>query len=226
MFPRDTVLRFSSQRHRIEVIEDVFSQTSNQRKLALLSGRGRRAQFATAEVLDFQARRGARTVAVFWLDEFLDAVPDRSDEQASTFVGKILLEASRTITSPEDHDQIQAAVVALRHSPPAARSIASIGEDFLDGGALEAYQRAAVEAVRDEATRNAHFRLDREKFAAHVGYRFFRLQQGTAVIAPIDVVNQGTVQVEVAQGSAGTAPTRVLHVDDVIVTEQLRRSGA
>jgi hypothetical protein len=223
MFPSDTVLRFQSRRHQIEVIENVFSQTSRQRKLALFRGRGARADFRAADVLDFQTRDTGRPVAAFWLDSFLDAVPDLTNEQGSKFLADIFLRASRAVTEDADRAQVQAAVMALRHSPSAARSMTSVAEEFLSGGAKAAFEQAARLVVPDQQTRDSDFRLDSDKFAEYVGYRFFRLGEGTAVIAPLDAVGPGkTVQVE-GDAPEDVVDRRVLRVEDVIVEEKLRR---
>ena len=223
VFPRDTALRFRSQQHRIEVIEDVFSQTSEQRKLAFFTGRGVAGDFQDAKVLDLQARRSGRPVALFWLEDFLDSVPELTDEQGSRFLADIFLKASKAVTADIDREQVQAAVLALRARPPASTSISGIADEFLSDGAKEAFDRAARMVLADEQSRETDFRISREVFSAHVGYRFFLLGEGTSVVAPLDAIGPGkTVEVE-GEAPENPAPSRLLRVQDVIVDDKLRR---
>jgi hypothetical protein len=223
VFPRDTVFRFRSVEHQIEVIEDVFSQTSEQRKLAFFTGRGVASDFQEAVVLDLQARRSGRPVALFWLEQFLGAVPELTDEQGSHFLADIFLRASKAVSADADREQIQAAVMALRTRPAAVSSISGLSDEFLSGTAKEAFENAAQTVIHDEKTRGTDFRIDREAFAASVGYRFFLLGEGTSVIAPLDAIGPGkTVEVE-GEAPEAPAPTRVLRVQDVIVDDKLRK---
>jgi hypothetical protein len=223
VFPRDTVFRFESERHQIEVIEDVFSQTSEQRKLAFFAGRGVAADFQEARVLDLQARTSGRPVALFWLEDFLDAVPELTNEQGSRFLADIFLKASKTVTQDVDREQIHSAVMALRTRPPAARSIDALSNEFLSGDAKDAFDRAARTVLADAETRATDFRVDPQVFATSVGYRFFLLGEGTSVVVPLGAIGPGRTVEVVGEAPEESATTRVLRVQDVIVDDKLRR---
>jgi hypothetical protein len=66
-FPRDEAfrLRHGSSGPSIEVLTDVFSQTSRLRKAAQFQGRQLRSDFLSGRVLDFQADHASRDVADF-----------------------------------------------------------------------------------------------------------------------------------------------------------------
>lgn len=223
VFPRDSVLRFRSTQHRIDVVEDVFNQTSRQRKLALFSGRGLRGEFRAGRVLDFQAREPGKRVAAFWMEHFLEADPDLSDEQGSRMLADLFVRTSKKLTDPGDRDQLQAAVIALRHAPPSSRSFASVADEFLEGTAKSVFEAEAEAVLPDVDARHAQFRLERETFAQYVNYRFFRLGAGTQVVVPVDEIGR-TVQVDAPTTAVRDPEQRqMLRLEDTIVEDKMTR---
>jgi hypothetical protein len=224
VFPRDTFFRHEPSKHRLDVIEEAFSRSSTQRKLALFSGRRLRDEFRTAVVLDYQARGTLARVAAFWIKDFLDAEPDTTSEQGSRILADVFVAAAKKATDAGDLDQLQAAVVALRHAPSRQRSLTGVADDFLEGRARSLFDEEAKRKVPDDRSRQTLFPLNRKVFADNVGYRFFRLDAGTRVIAPIDAIGDGkTVQITDSATTTNAQRQRVLRIADTIVEERLRR---
>jgi hypothetical protein len=219
VFPRGDAFRFESQRHRIDIIEDVFSRTSRQRKLALMKGRNLRGQFHVADVLDFQARGRPGKIAEFWIENFLEADPAIRDDAGTRFLADIFAATSRRLTNARDVEQVQAAVISLRHAPPVRRSINSIADEFLEGAAKAAFTDEAAAEIPNANARRTVFQLDRDDFATRLKFRSFRLQAGTQVIAPLGAMGD-TVSVSVRRGADGDV--EVLEVSDVVVDDKLR----
>jgi hypothetical protein len=219
VFPRDAAFRFESGRHRIDIIEDSFSRTSMQRKLALFKGRNVRGQFHVADVLDFQARGRPGRIAEFWIENFLEADAAMSDDAGTRFLADIFASASAKLTNATDIDQVQAAVMALRHAPATRRSIESIGNEFLDNAARTAFNEQAAALLPDVGARRTAFQLDRERFGAQLNFRAFRLSEGTRVVTPIGTIGN-TVSIETRPGADGNVD--VLTVEDVIVDDKIR----
>jgi hypothetical protein len=219
VFPRDASFRFESRQHRIDIIEDSFSRTSRQRKLALMKGRNVRGQFHVADVLDFQARGRPGQIAEFWIENFLEADPAMKDDAGTRYLADIFAATTRRLTDPADIDQVQAAVIALRYAPPARRSINAIGEEFLDGAAKRAFDEQAQAALPSVDARRTVFGLERDLFAERLKFRAFRLGAGTRVIAPIGTMGD-TVGVQRRESVNGAV--EVLTVEDVIVDDKIQ----
>jgi hypothetical protein len=223
VFPRDDVLRLETQRHRIEVVQDVFSRTSQQRKLALLQGRKARGQFHQADVLDFQARGRVGDLAAFWVEEFLEADPMLTDVAGTRFLADVFVRASAKIDEPEELDRLHAAVVGLRHGPVVQRSIDEVANSTLEGQARELFLREAAARLPNADVRRTRFRLDRELFADTLGFRMFRTRSGARVVAPIEEAGRTWELEERRVDAEGVETEQVLRLEDVVVTDKLRR---
>lgn len=225
VFPEDEVIQFETQQNRIAVVRNAFSRTSQQRKLALLRGRNVRGQFHTADVLDFQSRGRVGALAAFWMDEFLEADALLSDIAGTRFLADVFVDASAKLKEPSDLDQIQAAVIALRHGPVQTRSVDEVANELLEGDARDEFVQAAQKRLPNSDARRTRFRLNREEFAATVGYRMFRTRSGAQVIAPLEHIGD-TWSVEERPAMAENDQAElVLRLEDVVVKDKLRRGS-
>jgi hypothetical protein len=223
VFPRDDVLRFESQRHRIEVVQDVFSRTSQQRKLALLKGRNARGQFHQADVLDFQARGRVGDLAAFWVEEFLEADPLLTDIAGTRFLADVFVRTSAKLEDPDELDRVHAAVVGLRHGPVLERSIDQLANSTLEGEAREVFIREAAARLPNPDVRRTRFRLERDTFAETLGFRMFRTRTGARVVAPIEEAGRTWELEERPADAAGDQTEQVLRLEDVVISDKLRR---
>lgn len=88
---------------------ECFSTGSGLRKLARLTGHNAKAQFLTAEVLDFQLMSAQKSVADFWIREFLKALP-RMDSQTGSKHLASALQRAFDAASEDERDAVFAAI--------------------------------------------------------------------------------------------------------------------
>ena len=204
VFPRDEAFRFrtGTRGPSIQVLTDVFSQTSMLRKAARFSGRNRRNEFILGRVLDFQVRQKAKVAADFFISEFLMC----SFGTYANSGTRILARAFRSAFdngSPEDQAELFNTMMNLRSSPGTEWSPQGIADELLSGGARDLF----LKAIADEGTRATTFRFQPEIFDKAVGYRIFQLENGIYVSVPFDQIGGA---VKIAQNGNLTARGKVL----------------
>lgn len=204
IFPQEEAFRLSEA--TIELLNDIFSRTSNLRKLARFEGQNVRSGFITARVLDFQAA-AIDEVARFWIERFLDAQLSISDEAGTRLLAQAIASVSDRALTPEEREQLQAAAIAIRTMPAARWSLEQFANQMLSDPLRETF---LSEAPNDES-RQSVFRLNRDVLDDSLRTRIFRLESGVTVYAPL-----GDVE--------GVRVTRVSPVDDAGAGEEAGRN--
>lgn len=186
MFPRDTAFQFSSGNGgpALEVLTDIFSQTSRLRKACKFEGRNIRTNFITGRVLDFQTGYEALDVADFWMVRFLECTFGLAGEAGSRLLADALREATEVAETMAEKEQLFAAMVAIRNSPRNRWSLSEIADTYLEGPPKEAF----LNVVPNEATRVSTFEVDREVLNSTLKFRIFGLDTGVFVSSPLDEV--------------------------------------
>jgi len=217
-FPRDDALRFeASAQPRVEILENVFSQTSRLRKAAKFSGERHDADFVDGKVLDFQTGRTSIDVANYWVHDFLECTLSVTSIAGTENVATAIQKVNASLGDPGDREQLNIAVLALRNSPRPSWTLDEIADTF-----LPEELGARLRANSDPEMVNARFELSRDSYDRLLTTRVFTLESGVIVSSPIDAV--GTAD----QGSAVVVSGNQLEVQGTIVKERLtsgRRGG-
>lgn len=183
-FPRDDALRFeASARPRVEILENVFSQTSRLRKAAKFSGERHDADFIAGKVLDFQTGRTSIDVANYWVRDFLECELAVTSVQGTENLGTAIQKVNSTLTEPADRERLNIAVVALRNSPRPSWTIDEFADTF-----LPEELGAKVRTASDPNMLNARFQLNERSYDRLLATRVFSLESGVIVSAPISEV--------------------------------------
>jgi hypothetical protein len=147
-FPRDEAFRFrqGSSGPSIEVLTDVFSQTSRLRKAAQFQGRQLRSDFLSGRVLDFQADHAFRDVADFWIGRFLECRLGIAGNAGTRLLARTVRKAYEVCDNLEDKEILYTAVMAMRLSPYQRISLQDFADRYLSGRARDIFMNAAPNA--------------------------------------------------------------------------------
>jgi hypothetical protein len=215
-FPRDEAFRLHRGRSgpSIEVLTDIFSQSSNLRKAASFQGKQLRNHFFSGRVLDFQSSSSSREVADFWISRFLECRLGILGDAGTRMLSRMFQESFEKTSDLEEKEALFGAVMALRHSPQTRLSLQDVAEDYLDGLVRERF----ISSVPNPESLTSVFDFKREVFDSSLQFRIFQLESGVFVSAPLTEIGQS---VQVSEGER-----RTLSCEGEIVDERLRRRHA
>lgn len=219
VFPSDEV--FTPRRggdFDVDILKNVFSRKSTLKKVALFQGRNHRADFLYGRVLDNQATARAQGVAHFWVAEFLAAHLSLNAQAGSRLLGLGLRAAHKAASSPEEKDEILAAIqIAKQFQRRPPLTLGRFAEDHIRTERLrEAFLRATG---RNPDTLGGRFEFVKESFDEVVPFRQFHLENNIVVTVPFDEVNGEHVQLTVDDAQ------RVLRAEGKVLDERLRKSS-
>lgn len=218
VFPRDEALQLrggGDGEASVDVLTDVFSQTSRLRKAAKFEGRNAEADFLRGRVLDHQANQSARTVADFWIGDFLGCRFGISGSQGSEFLGRQFRSALEDVESAEAREQLHGAIHAVRTRNNQNLSMRQVGEEYLDGEAREAFE----DALPSERNADSVFEFDREAFDREIRFSIYELESGVVVAVPT-IGEEEAVDIERLEEEE-----RWLACDGRIISEKLRKQA-
>lgn len=215
-FPRDEAFRLNRGRGgpSIEVLTDIFSQTSALRKAAHFQGKQLRNAFLSGRALDSQAQDALRDVADFWISRFLECRFGIAGDAGTRVLAKTILKAYQSLESPEDKESLYSAVMAVRNTPNPRLSLRTFGNRYLSGTAKEVFVKSAPNAE----SLSSLFDFQRTVFDSTVQFRIFQLDTGVYVSSPLGEVGKS---VQISDGKR-----RRLSCLGDIVDERLRTQHA
>jgi len=216
-FPQQEVFDLDIAKENVRLnVRDAFIRESSLRKVAFLEGRNDRTGMLTARVLDFQASSTERTAADLWIVKYLDARLQMSGPEGTRLLARAIRSAfTRTAGDQQAHDELSAAIAAIRSSPRRRWTINDVSSTFLGPVAS-----AALTTGLGAEVPAAAFDLDLPTFDAIVQYKRFTLDNGIVVSAPFaEMGDDGGVEV------TDTPTGRRLKVEGQIEGEQVRSRG-
>jgi hypothetical protein len=187
LLPHEVVVRMTGgndQDYLVDVLRDAFSTASGLRKLARLSGHNNKSQFLSAEVLDLQLMSPHKSVADFWIREFLGARPRMDSETGSRQLAAALQRAFDA--APEDDREAAFAAMLKAGSGRIAKtSLLKYAEELPDD-LREAYFRG----TGDDELRRAVFDIDRSIIKTNLARRVITAADGVIISAPTETIGK------------------------------------
>ena len=210
-FPRDEAfrLRRDGAGPAIEVLTDVFSQTSRLRKAARFQGRNLRSEFLSGRVLDLQTNNASRVVADFWIVRFLHGRFGISGDAGTRLLARVVRKAYDDCGQLDDKEALYTAVMAMRRSPQKRVSLRDFADRYLEGAAHDAF----IAAVPNQDSLDSVFEFSRDVFDSTVQFRVFQLDTGVFVSSPLAQIGES---VQITEGKR-----RQLSCRGRILNEQL-----
>jgi hypothetical protein len=217
-FPRDEAFRLQpgAGGPTIQVLTDVFSQTSHLRKAARFKGRGLRNHFLNGRVLDFQANQASKSVADFWIGRFLQCRFGITNDAGTRLLARTVRKAFDDCEDPQDQEELYTGAMAIRRSPQKRISLREFARRYLrrDGGAFAAF----IKAVPNEESVGVLFDFQTPVFDEALQFRVFQLDTGVFVSSPLTQVGKS---VQITEGQE-----KELSCRGTIVEERLRTRHA
>lgn len=189
-FPRDEALRLRNRKSgaSIQVLTDIFSQTSRLRKAAQFEGRHLRNHFLSGRVLDFQANHLLKDVADFWIGRFLLCRNGLAGAAGTRLLARAVRSAYQQCIDPDARQDIYTAVMAMRRSPHKRLSLNDFADRYLDQDS-EAHQ-SFMGAVPNDDSASAIFEFEVSTFDNSIHFRIFALDNGVYVSSPLTEIGE------------------------------------
>lgn len=215
-FPREDAFQFrdGSKGPTVKLLSDVFSQTSRLRKAALFEGRKLKTDFLSGRVLDLQSRGSFGGGANFWIERFLNCKLGLDGDLGTKMLADCLRKVHQATDDPDEKEQLNTAMVAVRTSPKRRWSVKKFAREYLQGPV----RQALIDSAPNQDAANDVFDFNREVFEKSLNFRVFRLGTEVIVSAPFGEVGQ-SVQISGQE-------ERWLSCEGPIVEEKVRARRA
>ena len=211
-FPKDEALRLnvSTKGSTIELLNDIFSQTSRLRKAASFEGGRHANSYLSGKIVDYQANQSERQIARFWIEEFLQCCLALSPAAGTKILADSLKVMSQKTKNFDEQQKITAAVMSVRNSPKKSWTPTSFADAYFDNVLKKRFLKCLPNTVSEHLL----FDFDKETFDLKVGYSSYELDTGAVVTTPL---NQVGVSVQVSEGENPT-----LTCEGRVMSERLR----
>lgn len=171
----------------VQFVEQVFLKSAFSYKAATYVATGRADQLWNGHVVDRQINAGSKSVADYWMMDFL-----RSDFATTAAAGtkrlaSALKDAITATTSVEVKAQIAAAAQLAGNLPRRMMSIANFCDRF---NLTPETKEAVLGKVKPPRLVNERFQFDSEEFGRHIAYKQVELDNGGVLTAPADRFDQ------------------------------------
>ena len=188
MFPRDEAFRFDfgNGETTLQVLNDIFSQTSNLRKAVLFTGRNIRNHFLSGKVLDFQSGSKNLQIADFWRVDFLQCKFSIADDAGSRLLAKALRQTIDKSKTSDEKEQVFAAIIALINTPRRRWTLEQVADNFLQDRPKEIF----INSIQNEETLISSFDINKDIVEMKLRYRILFLSSGVVISSPIDEIDK------------------------------------
>lgn len=217
VFPEESTyaLRHSSQEPSEAFLEHVnsFVLESRLRKVARFEGKNIKTHFMNGDVVDLQIGSSPRTVADYWVTDFLDAGFAINDIKGTTLVANGLKVAFEKADSGGKQKVMEAAM-ALMAGGRRAWSLQRIADEYIPVELGAVFCSVAPNAE----TLGGKFMLSKELLRERINYRVFQLENGVWVSSPFSEVGRSVTVEEKGK-------SRTLTARGVIQSEKVRSNA-
>ena len=184
-FPADEgiVAEKAEDQLTVQFVEQVFLKSALAYKAVMYKGGDDGDDFWSGHAVDRQVNHGAKSVADYWIVDFLQS-DYRSTSQQGT---KRLAVALRTAiaNAPNANVRHEIAMAAQLARNLNRRQVMTIAEFCDDLHLSEESKRTVVAAVSPPRTLQSRFRFDIGEFTRHISYRSIELDNGAMLSAEI-----------------------------------------
>jgi hypothetical protein len=217
VFPEESsyTLRTSKREPTEAILEHLttFVLESQLRKVARFEGKEIKTHFIGGEVLDLQIGKGPRSIADYFVTDFLDAEFSINEYKGTTLVAEGL-KAAFAHADSIGKQKIMEATMALMADGRRSWSLSRISEAYLP----ESLQPAFLSIAPNDETMGNSFMLNKDQLKEIINYRVFQIEHGVWVSAPFNQVGKSvTIQVE--------GKKRFLTARGVIENEKVQRDA-
>jgi hypothetical protein len=168
---------------QVEFVERIFMKNAKTYKAAVYKGKSIDAGFWNGHVIDRQITAAQDLVARYWIRDFLSSDFMTTSKAGSKRLAVALKDASKTVESMPEKQEILAAIALTRNFYGKTVSIRDLSARLN----LSLPVRAAIEAqVTNDTLLTDTFVLDSDEFQRHAAFASVELDQGAIMTAPAD----------------------------------------
>jgi len=220
VFPKDTAFQFSmnGDQSHIDILKNVFSQSSRLRKAARFEGHNNATGFIDGRIVDYQMTSKNKSVANFWIDRFLQCSLSYTSALGTRSISVAFRTAMDGAIDTAMRTEVAQTIAALRQSKQRRWSAERIANEYLSGEVKDRFLRA----MGNEQAQSAVFDLDRSAFDHALNYQVFELETGVFVSSPFNEINKS---VTVTRPKSGDGQTK-LKCEGTVKTEKVRARHA
>lgn len=172
---------------QVAFVERIFMKSAKSYKAATYKDKSTDSDFWKGHVVDRQISATQDQVAHYWIQEFLRSDFLTTSKAGSKRLALALKDASKTVDSIHEKQEILAAIALTRNFYGKTVSIRDLSARLN----LSLGVRTAIEAqVPNPALLTDTFVLDSEEFQHHAAYASVELDQGAMMTAPADRFDQ------------------------------------
>jgi hypothetical protein len=217
VFPEESsyMLRTSKGEPTEAILEHLttFVLESHLRKVARFEGKEIKTHFISGEVLDLQIGKGPRSIADYFVTDFLNAEFAINEHKGTTLAAEGL-KAAFAQGDALGKQQIMEATMALVADSRRSWSLTKISHAYIP----EALQPAFLGIAPNTETLGNNFMLNKDLLKGIINYRVFQIEHGVWVSAPFSAIGKSVTIQE--QGKK-----RVLTARGVIENEKVQRDA-
>lgn len=221
-FPADEgVVAETSHAHlSVEFVEQVFLKSAFSYKAATYMVVGNLDQLWSGHVVDRQLNAGNKSVADYWISDFLKSEFATTPAAGTKRLAKALRDAIASTSSVTvKHEIAAAAHLAGNLQTRRSLSIAGFCDQFHFS---DETKQAVLSKVAPARLANERFRFDKEEFARHIAYKQVELDNGAVLTAPADKFEQ--VFRETGRRPAREDAERTFVTSGIIIDERLKKT--
>jgi len=189
-FPADegVVAEKTTDKLTVHFVEQVFLKSSYSYKAATYVWKGKpNHQLWAGHVVDKQINHGNKSVADYWIVDFLHSEMKTNAALGTKRLANALKSAIAATTDIEIKSQITSAAHLAKNLPQKAMTISEFCVNFQ---LSEATKTAVLSKVDPPRLVNEKFRFDAVEFSRHIAYKQIELDNGAVLSAPAEKFEQ------------------------------------
>lgn len=188
-FPADegVVAEKTTDKLTVHFVEQVFLKSSYSYKAATYVWKGKPNQLWSGHVVDKQINHGNKSVADYWIVDFLHSEMQTNAALGTKRLANALKSAIAATSDVEIKSQITSAAHLAKNLPQKAMTIAEFCDNFQLSDATKA---AVISKVDPPRLVNEKFRFDAAEFSRHIAYKQIELDNGAVLSAPAEKFEQ------------------------------------
>lgn len=184
-FPADegVVAERANEQLTVQFVEQVFLKSAHSYKAATYISDGRADQLWRGNVVDRQINHGSKSVADYWIIDFLTSEFATTSAAGTKRLAIALRDAAAESANYRVKQEITSAVNLATNLPKRAMTISAFCDSF---NFSEETKQEIISKVKPQRLVNDQFRFDANEFGRHIAYKQIELDNGAVLTAPAE----------------------------------------
>lgn len=198
-FPREDTIQADTGGENIllQEVQNAFSLESTYLKVAAFEDSEHDNNFWEGKIEDKQAKSSIKEAAKFWIEDFLDSLPEMTDDRGSRLLAKYI---RKSIDSTEDQDIKQSLIDAtkiLLHRQDARITFRDFADNYLSEEAADHF----LDILPTPQIADSIFSIQTSEIYRQVKREFLILDNGIIISGPIDSLHE---KIDISENEDGS----------------------